>query len=123
MSLADDLIKRIRPDLPDLTYDRLTSDERETLHGWLERLSAKALVVEDIKKHLRVMIGSVEQELVNTDEFEYVFFGLFKRVNRKHLFLKARLRNYLLLEAFVTSPERAKEALESQLKALEGGKK
>lgn len=120
MSRADDLLKKYRPDL---TYEQLTLDERNTLHGWLEQLSAKALTVEDVKKHIRVMIGSVEQELSNEPEYIQVLFFRFR--NDKNILLKARLRNYLLLEAFLTAPERAKEALENQLKALEGrgGKK
>lgn len=89
-----------------LKYDELKKQERETLHEWLAKLQRSELKLDDIRGYIKSMRTSVEQELTkttNTKEEDYL--------------LKARLRNYMLFDAFLDAPERAKRALE---KAMEG---
>lgn len=93
-----------------LKYEDLNSAEKQTLQEWMQQLSDKKLTVDDVKAYIRAMIESVEGELTDTSHN-----------SKQDLFLKARLKNYILLEAFIDSPEKAKKALASQLESL--GKK
>lgn len=90
-----------------LKYEDLNVAEKETLREWLEKLESTKIRVEDIRNYIRKMIDGVEMELSEPDV-----------PKKKDIFLKGRLRNYLLLAAFLESPEKAKEALERQLKNL-----
>lgn len=90
-----------------LRYEDLNIAEKETLNTWIQQLSTNKLILEDVKKHISFMRGSVERELTTTD------------LNTKQdLFLKARLRNYMLLEALMNSPDEAKQSLEKALSGL-----
>jgi hypothetical protein len=88
-------------------YNDLTNDERETLHSWITALSNKKITIELIKENIIAMKTAVEQELCKVGHN-----------NKEDLFMKARLRNYMLLEAFLESPEKAKKALEQSLSGL-----
>ncbi len=87
-----------------LKYEELTAEERTTFHTMLDAIEGKSLTIEKIKDFIISMKYSVEQELVKT-----------KNDTKQDFFLKARLKNYMLLEAFLTSPEKAKKALELSL--------
>lgn len=99
-----------------LTFDKLSADEKKQYISWLQVLESKPISVEEVKTHIKQLKDAVEAELVDCDEFIYVLF--FKIVNRKHVGLKARLKNYLLLEAFLESKERAKKVLERQIEGM-----
>lgn len=90
-----------------LRYDDLNSDEKETLSTWMVALQQNKVTVGTVSDYIRQMKDSVEKELTMT--------GL---NSKQDLFLKARLRNYILLEAFLTSPEKAKEAIERSLSSM-----
>lgn len=90
-----------------LSYDDLNAAEKETLNEWLKKISQTEIKREDIKGYIRKMISGVETALVEAD---------FR--SKKDLYLKARLKNYILLEAFLDSPDKAKKALEQQIKNL-----
>lgn len=98
-----------------LKYEQLNSAEIDTLNSWMTKIDQKVVTVNDIKEMVSSMRNAVERELVNEPEFIYIFF--FKCLNRKQILLKARLQNYLLILDFLTSPEKAKEALN---RAIEG---
>ncbi len=93
-----------------LSYSDLSYAERETLQSWSESLSAGSLTLEKLREYITAMRDSVEQELTQTTHN-----------SKQDIFLKARLRNYILLEAYLTSPEKAKKAIELQLSGI--GKK
>lgn len=97
-----------------LKFEDLKPHEQEEYLSMLNTLAQKPLSVEDIKQHIQSMRRAVENELVDTEEFTFVL--CFRVVNRKHVGLKARLKNYILLESFFESKERAKKVLEEQLK-------
>ena len=82
------------------SYDDLTSDEKETYREMLTIQQSGEVSLEDFKRHVITMRMSVEYELAS-----------YERNDRKDLLLKARLKNYLLFEAFFDKPERAKEML------------
>jgi len=88
-----------------LKYDDLREEEREYLVRMVERVSKKQVTVKDIEESIKGMIESVARELSSES-----------LSRRKDVFLKARLKNYLLLYDILTAPEKAKKALEKQLK-------
>ena len=94
-----------------LKYEDLNPSERETLNVWMEALQKGQVSVEKIKEYITSMKESVEQELSKSN------LG-----SKQDLFLKARLRNYMLLDAFMTTPEKAKEQIENAISGMVGRK-
>lgn len=90
-----------------ITYEKLNEVERETLTDWLKNLAERQISIEDVKTYVRKMADNVAKEL-SVDELP----------KKKDIFLKARLRNYLLLIDFLTAPEEAKKSLERYIKNL-----
>ena len=90
-----------------LKYSDLNAVERETLGGWLDSLQKGTVSVEKIRDYIKAMRDSVELDLSK------VSHGC-----KQDIFLKARVRNYLLLEAFLISPEKAKQAIERSIASL-----
>lgn len=108
MSKVDTMLEKFG-----LKYDDLTQAEKDTFHGMLDALKSNEITVQKIKEYISTMRDSVETELISEPEFHYIF--IFKIPNRKEILLKARLRNYMLLESFLTSPEKAKQAIDRAL--------
>jgi hypothetical protein len=100
--MMDEILERLG-----YKYEDLTTAERETLHSWTEALTKNELTLGHVKTYIASMRDSVEQELAETSHN-----------SKQDLFLKARLRNYMLLEGFLTSPERAKQALERAIAGI-----
>lgn len=113
MGVVDDLLKP-----HGLKYEQLTAEEQITLTQMIDQAQDKKLTPEKTKNFLRSLIGSVEKDLVSTDEFVYVFGGLIKLRNWKQVMLKARLQNYLMLETIFTSPDQAKREIAEALTRL-----
>lgn len=90
-----------------LKYEDLKKEEIETLNGWMNALQQSQLSVDKIKTYIGSMKDAVEQEVTKAD------LG-----SKQDLFLKARLRNYMLLESFLSTPERAKQQIESALSGI-----
>lgn len=103
--MIDEILERY-----DLKYEDLNKAERDTLMQWMDQLASNKLTLEDVKGYIRKMIFAVQQELTEVGHEE-----------KKDILLKARLKNYMLLEAFLQGPEKAKERLESHL-SLVGSK-
>jgi hypothetical protein len=100
--MLDEILQRVG-----LKYEDLRADERETLNSWMESLQQSSLTTEKIKEYIKSMRDSVETELTTTEHN-----------STQDLFLKARLRNYMLLEAFLSTPEKAKKALDRAVSSL-----
>lgn len=90
-----------------LKYEDLNSDERSTLSMWMDSLTKNELTMEKVRTYVKAMRDSVEQELTSV-----------AHNSKQDIFLKARLRNYMLFDAFLATPERAKQALEQALSGL-----
>ena len=104
----ENILKKINPDLE---YDKLTEEERSTLLTMSETLQKGELTVTSFKDFVQQMKYSVENELTKPD------------LNpNQDLYLKARLRNLMLIEAFLLSPERAKQAVERAIDTMAQGK-
>lgn len=99
-----------------LKYEDLNTVEKETYNSMISGIKQSSLNSEKLKEYVSRMRYAVEEELVNEPEHIRIF--IFKFENRKQIYLKARLRNYMLLEAFLESPKRAKEALERALAGI-----
>ena len=88
-----------------LKYDDLKDEERNYLMRMVTSIAKKELTIHDVEANIKGMIESVARELSEESV-----------PRRKDIFLKARLKNYLLLYDILTAPEKAKKALEKQLK-------
>jgi len=104
MSLLDDLLEK-----SGLKYEQLKIPEKEQLNVWVNALQTSQLSVEKIREYITSMREAVEQELTkhNLD-------------SKQDLYLKARLRNYMLLEAFLGTPEKARQQLENMISSMIG---
>lgn len=98
----DELLKSFN-----LKYDDLNAAEKETLQTMLSNMQHDVLTIEKLKDYINNMRDAVEEELTRSD------IG-----TKQDLFLKARLRNYRLLAAFLQTPEKAKKQLEQALKGI-----
>lgn len=97
-------------------YEDLNAIERKTFNEMVEKVSKTEINNETLKNYISTMKDSVEKEL--SEEPEYVRVWLFAFRNDKNILLKARLRNYILLEAFLDTPKKAKEALDRALAGM-----
>lgn len=111
MSFIDNILEKTG-----LKYEDLSSAERETLIQWTTMLDNNQLTVEKIRFFVKSLRDSIENELIDEPEFIRVLF--FKVLNRKQILLKARLKNIILFDSLLTSPERAKKSMESQVASL-----
>jgi len=94
-----------------LKYEDLKPVEKETLNTWLDALKQGQLTIDKVRDYIRTMRDSVEHELTKSS------VG-----NKDDLFLKARLRNLMLLEAFLSTPEKAKQAINRALAGIANNK-
>ena len=90
-----------------LKYEDLTPDEKETINVWAESLQKGQLTLSKIQEYIARMREEVSLKLS--------IAGLGKE---EDMILKARLRNYILLEALLQSPAKAKEQIEKSLRAF-----
>lgn len=102
MSIVDDILQKF-----DLKYEDLHPAERETLMGWLDQLDNNQLTLEQVRGFVHSLKESVEGELTQVGHN-----------SKEDIFLKARLRNLMLLEAFMTSPEKARTAIERAIAGI-----
>ncbi len=85
-------------------YEELTEDERTTFNSWLSQASQTAITVDKVKDYIHALKEAVSNELTKSDLDP-----------NQDLFLKARLRNLMLIEAFLTNGERAQAKLEEAI--------
>jgi len=90
-----------------LKYEDLNAEERETLNVLVQAVQQSQLTLDKVKDSISAMKISVENEVTKTTHN-----------SKQDIFLKARLRNYMLLEAVLSSPKRAKEQLDRALASL-----
>lgn len=99
-----------------LKYEDLNVAEKQTFNEMLESLSKSKMTPEKLREYITQLRTAVENELIK--EPEHVRVGIFTFRNDNNIFLKARLRNYMLIESFLQTPEKAKEALERALAGM-----
>ena len=111
MSLTSEIEEKFN-----LKIDELNSLEKETYFTMEKAVHETQISPEKLRDYIVEMRTSVEKELIDEPEFNRIF--IFKFENRKQIYLKARLKNYMLLEAFLLSPEKAKQALEDMVSGM-----
>lgn len=111
--MLDEILNRLG-----FKYEDLSAEEIKVLDGWLQVLNKNELSVGAVTSFLRQMREVIEQKLIDEPEFIYIF--IFRFPNRNQIMLKARLKNCMLLEAFLTSPEKAKQSVENAITAIAG---
>jgi hypothetical protein len=99
-----------------LKIEDLNAAERQTLFDKVQSMATKVLTVEDIKETITQMKDSVEAELAGYAEPKTLWDFLFSK--RKDIYRRARLRNYMLLLAYLSGPEKAKKAIELSLQNI-----
>jgi hypothetical protein len=98
----DDILERYG-----LKYEDLIEEEKKTLNKWMNDLNSSELTLDSVKLYISQMKLAVEEELTKAENN-----------NKQDTYLKARLRNYMLLESFLDTPKRAKKALESAISSI-----
>lgn len=100
----------------DLNYEELNVAERETFNSMVQAIEKNQMTPDRIREFIQNLKAGVETELANEPEFVRV--GIFRFRNDKNILLKARLRNYMLIESFLETPEKAKQALDRALAGM-----
>ncbi len=90
-----------------INYDDLNTAEKETLETWLQAAQASEITPQKVSEYVQAMKDSVASDL-----------AAHSLPREEDLFLKARLKNYILLLAFLSTPDKAKKALEDAIKRL-----
>ncbi len=99
MSLTDDIEQKTG-----IRIEKMTAVEKETYFAMLHEVEKAQMTLEKLRDHIIAMREAVGVELCKHD------LG-----SEQDLFLKARLKNYILLESLLVSPQRAKEQLEDMV--------
>lgn len=99
-----------------LKIENLNQLEKETYFKMVDAVQKTQMTPEKMKEYVVSMRDAVEREIVSEPTFIRVL--LWKVENPKLIKLQARLQNYMLLESFLMSPERAKQSLEDMVSGL-----
>lgn len=101
-----DILEKIA-DVTGLKYEDLTREEREIAKNWINTIAEREIGVDEIKSNIEAMKLAVEGELAFPD-----------LPKNQDIYLKARLKNYILLESFLMGPEKARKALDLYIKKI-----
>lgn len=102
-----------------IKYEDLNPAERETFSQWQEALTKSQLTLENVKDYLKNLIDAVQKEIIELKESTSLFTALFNW--KKDFYLKARLKNYLMLQDFLTAPDKAQKYIEQSLINIKKG--
>lgn len=108
MSITSEIEERMG-----LKIEQLNAEEKQTYFSMLDAVKDAQLTPEKLKDYIASMRDAVAKELVTEPSFIRVF--IFKVENPKLIKLQARLQNYLLLESFLESPQKAEEQLQNMV--------
>lgn len=111
MGLIDNLQEKYK-----FKVDDLSKEERSDFYAMLSDVQKTELDPQKMRDHMAIMRYTVEKLLIKEPEFVRVF--IFKFANRKQILLKARLQNYMMLEAFLSSHKKAQQFLEDSLAVM-----
>jgi|TARA_Y100000310_G_scaffold33937_1_gene32077 hypothetical protein len=93
--------------------------EKATYFEMLNKVQKAQLSPDKWRDYIISMRESVERELIKEPEFIRIW--IFKFENRNQILLKARLQNYLLMESFLISPQKAQQQLEDMIEGMLNG--
>lgn len=92
---------------------QITDEEKQTLLRWQKYLEQNQPTLEKFKTLIEDLKKEVENKLVDEPEFKFFFIP-----NRKHIFLKARLKNLIVFENFFNYNSRTAKALKEYINSL-----
>ena len=119
MSSISDILEKVGLTEKDLDTPGY-SGELKTLLEMQANLQRGQVSIESTRQYLSSMRDAVERELVNEPTFIRIF--ILKVENPKLIKLQARLQNYMLLEAYLSTPERMKQMMEDMVAGMVGRK-
>lgn len=96
-----------------INIDSLNAVEQETYYKMLGEVQKAQMTPEKLREYVTTMREAISAELAKEPGFIRIF--IFKVENPNLIKLQARLQNYILLEAFLNSPAKAKQALEEMV--------
>jgi hypothetical protein len=99
-----------------IEYDQLNPAEKETLQEWQKALEKNQITLKDVKGYVSNLIEAVQKELADIREATSFWTYLFGW--KKDFYIKARLKNYLMLHDFLTGPEKARKYIEQSLSQI-----
>lgn len=117
-----------------LKFEDLEVDEQETLNTWLSAVNKNQVNMMNVREYVAKMRDSVAQTLSEIDDIPNTWLsilslliplvGIIRKwyMDQRRVMLIARLRNYILLEAMLSTPERAQKAIEKMIAGMESGK-
>lgn len=103
MNLVDKWLKQYN-----LKWEDLSPEEHESLLKKLKTVETSELTVDDVRQVVEEMKTIVEMELATHEVTN----------STQDIFLKARLKNYLILLAFLSKTKNPKEELERTLASI-----
>lgn len=122
---VDDILKKFG-----LKYEELEKEEIESLNERLNQVNAVQLSVPMVQDYVTKMRESVSHSLMDIQETPNTwlslaclfipFVGIIRKwyLDQKRVYLTARLRNYMLLEAFLSAPDKLQQNLEKNLRLI-----
>jgi len=115
MQILEEALKRLGVD----SYSDLNDLEKQEYERWLSAMSSSEITPENIKHYIAQMKNAVLMQLADEPEMIHSkILPFLKYPNPVNVTLKARLKNYILLEAFLGRPEQAKAALQQHLQQV-----
>lgn len=113
-----------------LKLEDLTSEEQETLFTWMQAIDNNQINTSVIRDYIHKMEEGVSQELANLQEtpttwlsllcFLVPLIGIIRKwyLDQHKVYLLARQRNYFLLQSMLSTPEKARKAIERQVAGI-----
>src|SRR4051812_11028995 len=90
-----------------LSFDDLNAAERETLTKWADALKTKTLTLQNVKEYIDNCVIALGRQLADLDQPDNLWQWLTRK--KRMVYVQARLKNYLMLQDFLTAPERAQK--------------
>lgn len=114
-----------------LKYEDLTQAERDVYLLWNQTLDSNQLTVDLVRDYVRSIRDSLESELSQFKQESpsswlgilslfVPFYGLIQKwyQDQQRIAIQARLRNIVLLEAFLIGPAKARKAIEKAMTSM-----
>lgn len=90
--------------------------EKGKLLEMVALIEKQEMTIDKWKEKIRELIDAVNEELAEFDQPKTIWEYLFS--NKKQLYLRARLKNYMILYSVLTAPDKLRKQLEEMLKNL-----
>ena len=103
MNILDEFLHKLGVDAP----EELSDAEQEVYKQWLEVLQSNQLTIERLHDMIHSVRSTIMEEIVKPDNSK-----------NQDIYLKARLRNITLIDAFLMNPIRARKALEQTIRGM-----